>query len=201
MNDTIEQLNIFWRILLRLYEKKDSLPLGNFNPRYYLINGRKEDQEIEISNWLNQWAGKLTKQNWDDLKEVTDEIDKYCLQLNEKLMELSLKGSIIVPFTDFTPADLHAFSIAMRDEAITLAVIRKTKPGLLKARDFETLCQLRNKEKAIIGLVCKEFQDNYPGIYFKKSWFNTAEVFHLPSKRYELQKCLRRISRNSVICN
>lgn len=201
MNDTIEQLNILWSILLRLYEKKDSLPLGSFNSRYYLINGRREDQEIEISNWLNQWAGELTKRNWDDLKEITHEIDKYYLQLNEKLMEVSLKGSIIVPFTDFTPADLNAFSMAMRDEASTLEAIRKTKSELLKTRDFETLCQFRNKEKAIIDLVCKEFQDNYPGTYFKKSWSKSAEVFHLPSKRYELQKCLRRISRNSVMYN
>lgn len=196
MNDTIEHLNILWSILLQLYEKKESLPLGSFNSRYYLINGRREDQEIEISNWLNHWIPKLTKKNLEDVKEVTHEIDKCCFQLNEKLMELSLTGFTVVPITDFTPSDIENFNQSLLPHAQEFEMIKKKKSACLKIRDFEMLCLYRNKEKEIISYVSKEFARRFPGIYFEKSWFSKNEILHLPSGIYSLEARIKRLGRD-----
>lgn len=197
MNETIEQLNTLWKALLKLYEDKKQLPLGYYYQPYHLVNARKEDQEIELWNWISQWKDKLTAENLAALASVESNIASCRLKLNSHLIKLSLKGFVIVPINEFVSEDLVLFNPAISLLAPTLEMVKRRKSELLQVREFETLCMFRNQEKAILNLVCQEFQILYPGVYFKKSWFRKNELVFLPSGTFEMKALLKRASRET----
>lgn len=197
MDETIEQLNTLWKALLKLYEDKKQLPLGRYYQPYYLMNARKEDQKVELWNWINQWKDKLTVENLAALASVENNITSCRLKLNSHLIKLSLEGVVIVPISEFVSADLLLFSPEISVLAPILEMIKHRKSELLQVREFESLCMFRGQEKTILNLVCQEFQILYPEVYFKKSWFRKNELVFLPSGTFEMTALLKRASRET----
>ena len=67
-----------------------------------------------------------------------------------------------------------------------LEEIKAQKARFLKQVKYDEVCRCQGEEKAILEMVAKIFAKDFPGLYFKASWYREREIVFL---QMEFGKC------------
>ena len=194
----IDRLNLLWGELLRAYAIKDKLPLADLYTPYYYISAEPEGQEVERRAYLERWRGKVTKENLAALHAIQREINDLEQKLNTVISWLCIEGFAIVSINDLTPADLLLFGEDIAGLSPKLAEIKAQKAQLLEQKKYDRACYYRGEEKAILAAVADRFAKDYPGLYFKVSWYREKEVVFWPAgSNYDMKDLLKRAAREA----
>lgn len=198
----VDRLNILWGELLGAYASKEKLPLaGLYNP-YYYISADPEGQEVERRAYLEQWRGKVTKENLAALHAIQREINELVKKINVVISWLCVEGFAIVSIESFTPADLLLFSEHTTSLSPELEKVKAQKIALLKQKKYDEVCRYRGEEKAILVAVADRFTKDYPGFYFKVSWYRGKEVVFWPTgSNSDMKELLKRATREAYKSN
>jgi hypothetical protein len=197
IEDSIDRLNLLWAELLRVYAIKEKLPLAGLDTPYYPISADWQEQRIQIRNHYNQWKGKMTDENIAAFRAIREEINGLKQKVNSIISLLCMEEVTVVSLGELIPIDLLLFSEETASLAPKLEEIKAQKARFLKQKKYERACYYRGEEKAILEVVAKRFEKDYPGLYFKASWYREREIVFLPTGNWEMRALIERISRSA----
>lgn len=197
IEDSIGLMNLLWSKLLLAYAIKDKLPLAGLDTPYYPISADWEEQRIQIRNHYNQWKGKMTDENIAAFRAIRAEIIGLNQKVSSIISRLCIDGVTIISIDSFTLEDLLLFSEDTKSLAPKLEEIKAQKARFLEQKNYGRACYYRSEEKAIFELVTKRFVSDYPGLYFKASWYKDGEIVFKPSGNWEMRVLIERISRSA----
>ena len=196
IEDSTNRLNLLWAELLRVYAIKEKLPLAGLDTPYYPISADWQEQRIQIRNHYNQWKGKMTDENIAAFRAIRGEINGLNQKVSSIISRLCIDRVTIISIDSFTSEDL-LFSEDTKSLAPKLEEIKAQKARLLEVKNYERACYYRGEEKAILEVVAKRFEKDYPGLYFKASWYKDGEIVFKPSGNYYMKALIERIARDS----
>ena len=194
----VDRLNLLWIELLRVYAAKEKLPLaGLYTPHYY-ISADPEGQEVERRNYLEHWRGKVTKENLSALNAIQRDINDLEQKLNAVISGLCIDGFAVVSIEDFTPEDLLLFSEQTASLSPELEKVKAQKARQLEQKKYDRACYYRGEEKAILATVADRFAKDYPGVYFKASWYRENEVVFWPTgSNCDMKELVKRAAKDT----
>jgi hypothetical protein len=201
IEDSISRLNLLWAELLRVYAIKEKLPLAGLDQPYHPLNYDWVLQRVEIRNHYNQWKGKMTDENIAAFRVIRAEIIGLNQKVSSVISRLCIDGVTIISIDSFTLEDLLLFSEDTKSLAPKLEEIKAQKARFLEQKNYGRACYYRGEEKAILEVVAKRFEKDYPGLYFKASWYKDGEIVFKPSGNWEMRVLIERISRSAYKYN
>ena len=194
----IHRLNLLWIDLLCAYATKAKLPLASLDRPYYFLSADWQYQRLEIRAYFEQWRGLMTSENLASFRAVREEINDLKQKLNKVILALCMDGFAVVSIDDFDPADLLLFSEATINLSSKLEEVKKKKVELIKLNKFSEVCRYRVEEKAILATITNQFAKDYPGLYFKASWYCRKEVVFWPTgSNCDMKELVKRAGRGA----
>jgi hypothetical protein len=198
IEDWINQLNILWAELLRVYAIKEKLPLAGLDIPYYYLSPDREGQQVELRNYMEQWRGKKTSENLKEFYAIQDEIRDLEEKFNAVISRLRTDEVTIISIDDFSPEDLLLFGEDTISLSQKLEEVKTQKARLLEQKKYDWACYYRGEEKAILEAVANRFAKDYPGLYFKASHYRQNDVIFMPTgSNCDMKELIERVSRKA----